>query len=79
MKAGGNFYYKQTVYYRKNVLLLLGMQNLPNSPFEYPWYMQVFYFKSQCHYCAEYFADIEHLTDSYCIPSKTSANKIFVF
>ena len=33
----------------------------------------------QCHYCAENCVGIEHLTDSYCIPSKTSVNKTSVF
>ena len=30
--------------------------------------------KCKCHYSAEYFVDIEHLFDSYCIPSKNSAD-----
>ena len=41
--------------------------------------MQVLYFKSQCHYCVGYLFDIEHLTDSYWISSKTSANKASAF
>lgn len=34
---------------------------------------------SKCHYSAEYFVDIEHLFDSYCIPSKSSADKSSFF
>ena len=47
----------------------------PQSPLKSPWYMQVPYLTSQCHYWAEYFFDIEHLTYSCCISSKTLAKE----
>ena len=88
-KVGANFYYKQRLYYRQNPLIsqiggcslfpldihffaYLRQRKILTSPKNI---LDIYKYYISHTSVTKIIFDIEHLTDSYCIPSKTSANK----